>query len=99
MSPLNALGPDTVPEVPPKELEPFVFGDPDSDNHGRPDCLLMSLVLLSCRKKPRVSFWIRPTLLGLEIGWLMKFYFKLTFIQMKYFQVKSLKIWSMCILL
>ncbi|RCK57804.1 hypothetical protein Cantr_06864 [Candida viswanathii] len=36
-APLDALGPDySKPDIPPKLTEPFVFGDPDPDHHGRP---------------------------------------------------------------
>lgn len=54
LSPLNVLGPDySKPDVPPKELEKFVFGDPDSDNHGRPRLPIdeFSSLVLS-KKKP-----------------------------------------------
>lgn len=63
LSPLNALGPDySKPEVPPKELEPFVFGDPDSDNHGRARLSIdeFSALILS-KKKPIKSLLLDQT--------------------------------------
>ncbi|EMG50287.1 FPG1 Formamidopyrimidine-DNA glycosylase [Candida maltosa Xu316] len=52
--PLNALGPDySKPEVLPKKIKPFVFGDPDPDHHGRPRLSVLDFnKLILSKKKP-----------------------------------------------